>query len=289
MEGTVAAVIATYRPSSSLIDQARVVRAMVNRLVIVDDASPCTSDRTLRDVVAHGNVEVWRFPDNKGIARSLNIGLAKANDIQASWLLTLDQDSVLARHYVETLISDATRAAHAGIRVGAIGPRVIHDRAGVISYPEVLSHGWPSTAEIFQSGALWSVRALNEIGGFDESFAMDAVDAAACVALRESDYSILLSPDCTFQHSWGDGRRLKVFGRSVAVTEHSPARRATIVRNRLRLAPRELRQSPLQAFRSLRRVAVGTVLAVTVEQNRKEKLKSTLRALVPGTRSRSKQ
>ena len=281
--------MATYRPSSSLIDQARVVRAMVNRLVIVDDASPCTFDRILREVPTHGSVEVWRFPDNQGIARSLNIGLAKAIDIQASWLLTLDQDSVLPTHYVESLISDATRAEQAGIRVGAIGPREIHDRAGVIGYPEATSHGWMSTAEILQSGALWSVRALNEIGGFDESFAMDAVDAAACLALREHDYSILLSSGCTFQHSWGDGRRLAVFGRSIAVTEHSPARRATIVRNRLRLAPREFRQSPLQACRSLRRVAVGTVLAVTIERNRKEKLKSTLQALLPGAASRSKQ
>ena len=58
-------------------------------------------------------------------------------------------------------------------------------------------------------------------------------------------------------------------------------RRTSIVRNRLRLAPEEFAQSPVHALRTLRRVAVGTALAVTVEEDRWAKAKASARGLLP--------
>ena len=252
---------------------------MVNRVVVVDDASPCTYDKTFRDLVSLADIDMRRFQDNQGIARSLNVGLQLANEVEARWLLTLDQDTQLPHSYVDTLVADATRVKGEGIRAGVIAPREISDRAGKITYPESLVDGWLATAEVLQSGALWSVDALNNIGGFDEDFGMDAVDAAACLALREMGYRVLLSTNCTFEHEWGNGSRLNVLGRSVAITGHPPARRATIVRNRIRLMPREFRESPIQGFRSLRRLVVGTGLALTVEDDRRRKFWAVLQGL----------
>ena len=270
-------------------DLVRVVRNMVDRVVVADDASPCTYDETFRDLSSITDVQVRRFRDNQGIARSLNVGLQLANEIGTGWLLTLDEDTQLPDSYVDTLVTDAVQAQHEGIPVGVIAPREIHDRAGKITYPEKSAQGWLSTAEILQSGALWSVDALNRIGGFDEDLGMDAVDAAACLALREGGYAVLLSSNCTFSHEWGNGSRIKIFGRSVAVTGHSPARRTSIIRNRLRLAPREFRQSPVQGFRSLRRLVVGTGLALTVETDRRENFRATLRGLNLRDRSKKRQ
>jgi hypothetical protein len=64
-------------------------------------------------------------------------------------------------------------------------------------------------------------------------------------------------------------------------TGHSPERRTTIVRNRLRLAPEEFQQDPVHALRTLRRVAMGTLLAVSIEDNRWAKAKASLRGLFP--------
>ncbi len=223
-----------------------------------------------------------RFSTNRGIARSVNVGLKVARDVGASWLLTLDQDSDLPLSYVENLVADVVEATRQGIRVGVIGPRYIHGTNGTISYPESSSQGWPTTAEILQSGALWSVAALDEIGGFDESLGIDAVDTAACLSLRERGFDVVLSPSCTMNHEWGNARWITLLGRRVAITGHSPERRTTMVRNRLRLAPREFRRSPVQALRSLRRLVAGTVLAVTVEDDRLRKAGATLRGLTPG-------
>ena len=289
VDEAVVAVIATYRPSPNVADLVRVVRNMVDRVVVADDASPCTYDKTLRDLSSITDVQVRGFRDNQGIARSLNVGLQVANEIGTGWLLTLDQDTQLPDSYVDTLMTDAVQAQHEGIPVGVIAPREIHDRAGKITYPEKSTQGWLSTAEILQSGALWSADALNQIGGFDEDFGMDAVDAAACLALRERGYAVLLCIKCTFSHEWGNGSRIKILGRSVAVTGHSPARRTSIIRNRLRLAPREFRQSPAQGFRSLRRLVVGTGLALTVETDRRENFRAALRGLNLRDRSKKRQ
>ena len=122
---------------------------------------------------------------------------------------------------------------------------------------------------------------MSEIAGFDESFGIDAVDAAACVRLRATGRHIVVVPGAAVGHQLGDSRQVRVLGRTVLATGHSPDRRTTIVRNRLRLAPEEFRESPAHALRTIRRVAMGTALAVTVEEDRWAKAKASIRGLLP--------
>ena len=109
---------------------------------------------------------------------------------------------------------------------------------------------------------------------------------AACVRLRAASRRIVLVPGLSIGHRVGDGRQVTVLGRTVMATGHAPERRTTIVRNRLRLAPEEFRQSPLHAFRTLRRVAMGTLLAVTVEDDRWAKARASARGALPRRRER---
>lgn len=263
VDEAVVAVIATYCPSPDLPRRAGVVQEQVDTLVIADDGSPCTYDRVLNSTFQLPGVIGYRFGSNAGIARSLNAGLAEANRRGAPWLLTLDQDSDLSRSFVEDLLTDLHLATAAGMSVGVIAPQVVADKRGEITYPVRNATAWPSTEEVIQSGALWSVDVLARIDGFDERLAMDAVDAAACLAMRENGHGVALSPRAQMQHQWGDARYVRIFGRSVASTGHSAQRRANILRNRLRLFPREFRQSPTHALRTLRRVAVSRALATT--------------------------
>ncbi len=88
------------------------------------------------------------------------------------------------------------------------------------------------------------------------------------------------------QHSVGASRAVTVLGRTVTSTGHSPDRRTTIVRNRLRLFPEEFRQDRVHALRTLRRVAMGTLLAVTVEDDRWAKAKASAKGLLPARDAR---
>ena len=282
MSSQIAAVVPTYRPEA--VDVLSLVDALVEAgvpLVVADDASPCTADPVLRSVADRG-VVVVRHARNAGIARSLNAGLRAARESGAVWLLTIDQDSVLPDGYVDALaeaIDDAT--AMLGARVGAVAAGRVDDDSGAFGYPVDLVAGIPTTPEVIQSGTAWRVDALTDIGGFDESFGIDAVDAAACVRLRASGRVIVVAPDLSIRHRVGHARAIRVLGHTVLATGHAPHRRMTMVRNRLRLVPEEFAQSPRHALRTLRRLAVNIALAVTVEDDRWEQAKSSARGLLP--------
>jgi rhamnosyltransferase len=275
VDESVVAVVPTFRPESGELNSlVASLQAQVISVLVTDDASPCTSDPALRGVESLG-VDVVRHRHNRGIARGLNDGLSFAVARRATWLLTVDQDSSLPPGYVAALLAAATD------RVGVIGAEIISDASGDVRYPTTQSDGHLTTEEVFQTGSLWSVAALTAIGGFDESLGIDAVDAAACLRLRERGFIVALAAGVRLEHRVGAARQVTLLGRTVLATGHSPERRTTMVRNRLRLAPAEFRQSPKHAFRTLRRVGVNAVLGATVEENRWAKTKGTIKGLLP--------
>ena len=277
----VLAVIPTYQPTPALLDLLDALAPQVYSILVSDDASQCTFDGILRDADSKQKAAVLRHTRNSGVARGLNDGLRTARAANIPWLVTIDQDSRIGTNYVEDLV----KAAHMRIafddRLGAIGAEIIRDAAGELTYPSSPGTRRPITEELIQTGTLWSVPALIEIGGFDESLGIDAVDAAACLRLRERGYSIAIAPGISVEHSIGSARMVPFLGRTVMVTGHSPTRRTSMLRNRLRLFPAEFRQSPTHAVRTIRRVVVNQSLGLVLDGQRREEALGSLRGLVP--------
>ena len=279
------AVIPTYRPPDSVAELIDSLTSQVVQVLISDDASPCTFDPLLRNLTTGTTVNLLRHRQNHGIARGLNDGLELAHANSFTWLLTIDQDSHIGAAYVSTLLRQASSRVRNGEHLGAIGAETIRDTAGELNYPTHHSAKGPTTEELIQTGTLWSVPALMEIGGFDESLGIDAVDAAACLRLREQGYAIAIAPGISVEHSIGAAQMVPFLGRTVMVTDHSPARRTSMLRNRLRLFPAELRQSPTHAVRTIRRVVTNQTLGLALEDQRLRKALGTLRGLLPGRSS----
>lgn len=275
----VVAVVPTFRPLESTRELLVALGGQVDRVVVSDDASPVTSDGLLREWESLANVDVLRHDQNRGIARGLNDGLRVAVGLGSGWLLTVDQDSRLPDHYVNVLLAQANERASAGEKLGAVGAEVVADASGKMTYPLRESSFGLITEELIQTGTLWNVSEMWAIGGFDEHLGIDAVDAAACLALRQRGFTIAVAPGVRIEHSIGAGRTVRVAGRSVLVTGHSPQRRTSMVRNRLRLFPAEFRQSPRHALRTLRRVAMNHTLGLLIEGDRWSKAKASMRGI----------
>ena len=272
LDGGVVAVVPTYRPEREVLTLLGELSEQCDLIVVSDDASPCTFDRLLDDLSDIPRTEVLRHARNRGIARGLNDGLHRAQDSGAEWLLTVDQDSQLPSGYVSQLREFAEDRLSRGERLGAIGARVIGDASGDMRYPERGTDGHLITEELIQTGTLWRVEALTEFGGFDEVLAIDAVDSAACLALRQRGWVIGLHDSLHITHRIGNARVVKIGRREIMITGHSPERRATMLRNRLRLFPAEFRQSPSHAIRTIRRVTVNQSLGLL---NRRERSPET--------------
>ena len=287
MNPSVLALVATYSPDSNLLTLVSGLNSQGIPVVVSDDASPCTADPVLRDCGLVAEVTVIRHDHNEGIARGLNEGLRRAHDSGCHWLLTSDQDSTFPDTYVVDVYTFAQSVGSLwedSVRVGAVGAGIVINASGQLKYPitQIVSSSGSvaTTEEVIASGTLWNVDALLEVGGFDESLGLDAVDAAACLRLREAGYRIALAPELRMDHHLGDSRSVQLLGRTVLATGHSGERRATMMRNRLKLAPAEFKQSPKHAFRTLRRVSVNALLGATVEGGRWEKATGSLRGLV---------
>jgi GT2 family glycosyltransferase len=139
-----------------------------------------------------------------------------------------------------------------------------------------------STEEIVQSATLWNINAVTAFGGFNETFGMDAVDAHACLSLREAGLVVATVADLEINHRIGSAQPVTIKGRNpVFLTGHSPERRTLMVRNRLALFPSEFRQSPRHAFRTLRRVLVNQAGGLMVETDKWSKASGSLRGLIP--------
>jgi GT2 family glycosyltransferase len=283
---SVLALVATYLPDSNLLALVSALSSQGIPVVVSDDASPCTADPVLRDCGLVAGVTVIRHDHNEGIARGLNEGLRRARDSGCRWLLTSDQDSKFPATYVADISAFGQSIGSLwedSVRVGAVGAGVVINASGQLKYPitQVASASGPveTTEEVIASGTLWNVDALLEVGEFDESLGLDAVDAAACLRLREVGYRIALASGLRMEHELGNSRSVRLLGRTVLATGHSGDRRATMMRNRLRLAPAEFKQSPKHAFRTLRRVSVNALLGATVEGDRWKKMKGSMRGL----------
>ena len=248
-------------------------------VLVSDDASVVTHDPALHQLRDIPGVRITRHLRNKGIARGLNEGLELARTVGATWLLTVDQDSLVTSDYIPTLLNFANTINNqlwTDNPIGAVAPASISDASGEITYPTTVlqtsrANSLLTTEEVMQSGALWNVQALDRVGGFDSDLAMDAVDAAACLRLREAGFVIAVTAEVTISHNLGAARQVRLFGRSVTVTGHSRSRRASIIKNRLTLAPAEFRQSPKHALRTLRRVAVNEVLGSVMPKPKEKK------------------
>lgn len=264
---TVLAVVASHSPPVDL--PSRLPGAPP--ALVVDDGSSCSYDSVLRQLDTA--IETLRLPRNRGIAAALNVGLRRARELGAGWLLTLDQDSRLGPGSVAALLATATRCGDAGVPVGVVGCGMVSTGGTAMHYrTHEVAPGVLGTDEVLQSGALWNVAALTRLGGFDESLAIDGVDTEMCLRLSENGYAVLVAPDARLEHELGRAVPVRLLGREILATGHSPRRRRTIVRNRLRLAPRHLRADPVAGLIALRRMAVG----LTVDAAREPRLAPAL-------------
>jgi rhamnosyltransferase len=216
----------------------------------------------------------------------LNDGLAAAQAAGCRWLLTVDQDTVMPADYVSTIVEAARLLGLSGVPLGALGAGAVNIAGATMRYPgRTLDYGgliFSITEEVIQSGTIWNVEAMTAIGGFNEAFGMDAVDAHACLRLREQGLVVAALPQLAIDHRLGSARSLDVGrDRPVFVTGHSPERRASMMRNRLALFPDEFRQSPRHALRTLRRVLVNQAAGLVIEGDAWAKARGSLRGLRP--------
>ncbi len=230
----VVAVVSTHRPSDQLVENVNALLTQTNQVVIIDDGSGPSADRLLEQV-AGDRVTVVRLPANRGIAAALNAGIEIARQVNARYLLTMDQDSRLSPEYVATAVSATTQLELAGKGVLAVGAGTVN---GICIDPRD-PRSFVPILDTLQSGLLFRMEAMDAIGPFDERLFIDCVDTEYILRGATLGFETFRAKACSLDHALGRSLSGRLpGGRSVEFAYHTAWRRYYITRNRIEVVRR---------------------------------------------------
>jgi len=243
----VSAVVVTYQPDASVLENLRRLLRQVPVVIVVDNGSVGESAKVVEAVGSLAGVELIRNGSNLGIATALNVGIRHALRVGCQWVATFDQDSSIPDHYFEELFR-AYNTCLAPEKVGMIAPGKCS--APAASLPPTAS----SEDSLFSyipaaitSGSLTKVGVFQAAGMYDEGLFIDFVDVDFCFQLRKSGFKILKAKRAVLNHELGTKQIRNLLGLKISFRSHLTWRHYYMMRNRILLCRRYFVVFPLWA------------------------------------------
>lgn len=245
-QSKVIAVITAYFPDRAVVSKTiESLYGQVCKVYVIDD-TPCGSD-VFRDVdlIERDDVELITLGENVGTARAQNIGIQRAIETGADFILLSDQDTSYPSTYVEKMTkvySDHSDRDH----IAAIAPDfVIPNSGGVhggfmkfegnamkVILPESGRH---EISQAIASGMLIPASVFATVGFMREDLFIDGVDSEWSWRARAKGYTVLGCADISVEHQLGD-KTVRWLRYSHEV--RAPIRDYYIIRNGIYLALR---------------------------------------------------
>lgn len=244
--GSVAAVVLNYRTPEQTWLAARSVQSSlhaITQLIVVDNGSDDGSAAALRTSLP--TADVVETGANLGYSGGCNVGIRRALDRGAAFVLLVNSDAVLAPDAVDILLEAANRDPSAGILAPVLLSREEPDRiasAGIAfsgrsgrmrhraaGQPLALLEPAPALTVDAVSACVMLVRreVFDEIGWLDEEYFFSFEDIDFCLRAADAGFRTVCVPDAIAYHEGG---------RSIG--RRSPRRVYFATRNHLRLAHR---------------------------------------------------
>lgn len=240
--------VAFNAEESALLKVVTSVMNQVDHVVVVNNGLSFLGDLKK---IAHENsyekLNILENGDNLGVAEALNIGIRYLMTKECTHYLFLDQDSILPKNMVATLIDTFQELQAKNINIAAIGPSffnpnleelspfVRYKRLGVEKLYGSDSEPWVPVHVLITSGTLVSAEAFQAIGWMENGLFIDYVDTEWCLRALSKGYALYGDSRVVMNHTLGDDAVVffnkKIFG-------HSPLRHYYMARNLIHLMRR---------------------------------------------------
>ncbi|MCY1233894.1 rhamnosyltransferase [compost metagenome] len=269
----VGVLIAYNTPPETLLRTARRIGRQVFRLVIVDNSDRPTD---IAGAVAEAHlpgIDYVPAGGNIGIAAAQNLGIRRALEMNANYILFLDDDSSFPDEGVVMLLNELEKERRMFPQTAAIGPRIIDEPTG-----QELTYVWDGAkmrrrkvhlltevAFLVSSGALIDVRAFLDYGFFREEYFIDHVDKEWGLRVALRGVRQVVTPEVTMIHQLGDTPTTSLRG-SVRFKHESPARDYYLTRNAI-LVMRDL-SMPLIRYPDMLRLLIESSIRKTIGPSR---------------------
>lgn len=243
-----ACVIVTRNPELSVFDrQIKALLPQVSDIVIVDNDSGPPFHAYLDNLRQERScMRVIALQENAGIARAQNLGMATVERLEKRHVLFLDHDSIPSPELVRRLYEAAEGLRKEGVKLGAIGARLVDPRSGRENgfyrmrgwrWQRVCcgqrSDGLVSCDYLNSSGSFIPLDTWRDVGACDEGFFIDHVDTDWFMRAKAKGYKCYGLCGGGLEHYMGDDViRYWLFGWRY-MPRRSPWRHYYIVRNSL--------------------------------------------------------
>lgn len=255
--------VVTYNPDVEIF--ARVVGAalpQVDSLIVIDNASAGATRTRIREILdraagssaGRGKVVFIQNESNVGPSRALNFAIRSVQSQGRQLFLILDHDSIVQDGAVADLAHQLDRL-RAHFRVGAVGAVNIELEAPQLE-PDAFQGGsfrrsrfriGESVHEVkllMGSGVLVDSLVFDDVGLFDESYFIDAIDIEFCLRLRARGYRLFLVDSARVAHTRAKYESLQLGRLSLGFHKPSIDRQYYASRDSLRAANKYLRSEP---------------------------------------------
>jgi len=282
-KGSVCAVIISYNPDNGLSDRIAAVRTQVQEVLIIDNNSRNDCLGLLRRIASVPGTHVMRNEENVGVASALNQGARWAIARAYSWVVALDQDTVVAPDMVESLCAVYRSYPDRG-KLAVIGSNYTNSVNGKPLHHFDGPDG--SLAKevkfVITSGSLVSLEKFHEIGGFRGEFFIDCVDLEYCLRARARGFRVVVSSKPLMEHSIGRPTEHRLPWKKTGTSNHSAFRRYFMARNRLVLVREQVLRAPMWVLATFFSFVKCTILMVLFEKDRMRKVKYTAMGMSDG-------
>ena len=271
----VVAGIVTYNPDiKRLKNNIRAVQNQVDAIVIVDNGS--NNIATIEESTSN-NITILKWDRNRGIASALRTIMDFAIEHGFSWVLTIDQDSIVQVGLVDEYLKYANsgNCANVGIFTCLIKDRNFKDRKYEEQNTSVIK-----VDSCITSAAFCNVEKYKRIEGYDESFFIDCVDFDICYQFRDAGYDVCRINYMGLLHEVGHGENRKFLFWTIVVYHHNAKRIYTLSRNMVFLWKKHRRIYGLHRLIK-KQIALFTRIAL-YEEDKNEKMSAFFKGICMG-------
>jgi len=263
--------VVLFHPNQEVIENVKSLSPLFDAVFAIDNSDD--GKGASKDAFAqYPNIDFISFGDNTGIAHALNVALEKSHKIDASFLCTLDQDSIYP-------VKDHEKIKRVLINTDQNNDAII----GLSTNPANQVAGIQTVKSIITSGNFINVPLVYKKGIlFDDDLFIDYVDFDFDHKIALAGLQIKQIMDICLQHKIGCPINKTILGKHLTSMNHTPERDYYRYRNlyflyktdRLFFRP-FMREERLEFFRML-----------LLEKNKMKKTKMTLRGICDGKRGR---
>ena len=146
---------------------------------------------------------------NLGLSLAFNRVLKSYSFLNSDFIVFFDQDSVIQKGHIQTLVSEYERLEMRGIKIGCIGPNFynVYSNRENTYIDNTYNKNVRAVDFLMTSSLLCKYDTLKNIGFWNEKIFLDLSDYDLCWRIRANGYMLFIAPSIILCHALGKGEK----------------------------------------------------------------------------------